>query len=109
MNYSRNFGSSFPQELIAPGNHKDIDAAAGSLIAQYNQYMQNGNIAAAGKLYQDNKALLSLYMLDTSYINLLEEELYNTGLFALLSHDTIVSESQPGETQDTGGYWLQDY
>ena len=109
MNYSRNFGSSFPQKPIAPGNHKDVDAAVSSLVTQYNQYMQNGNMAAASKLYLDNKDLLSLYIIDTSYINFLEEELYNTGLFALLSQDTIVSETQPGENQDVGGYWLQDY
>lgn len=109
MNYSRNFGSSFPQEVIAPGNHRDVDAAVSSLVTQYNQYMQNGDVAAAGKLYHDNKDLLSLYRIDTSYINLLEEELYNTGVFALLSQETIVSETQPGENQDIGGYWLQDY
>lgn len=111
MGYSRTFGSKYPSECISLGTHKDVDNTVVSLINQYNSYVQSGNMVAASNFYTQNKATLDSYSLNVSYINRLEEEIYNTGLYALSSgsSSSITSDTEPTVEQNIGAYWLQDY
>ena len=109
MSYSRTFGSNYPSTLIQLGTHKDVDNSVVGLVNQYNAYVQAGNMVAAGNLYNQNKAKLEPYVLNMSYINRLEEEIYNTGLYALSSNSSITSDTEPTIEQNVGSYWLQDY
>lgn len=109
MTYSRTFGSNFPSECIPLGKHKDVDNTVVSLINQYNSYVQSGNMIVAGNFYDQHKAQLEPYVLNTSYLNRLEEEIYNTGLYALSSSSSINSDTEPTVDQNIGSYWLQDY
>lgn len=109
MSYSRNFGSLFPNKSINVGSHKNVDNTVAKLVSQYNSYMAAGDINSASILYEANKSVLAPYMIDMTYINLLEEEIYNTGLYALMSNDSIVSDEQPEIEQNIGSYWFQDY
>ena len=109
MGYSRTFGSNFPGECIPLGTHKDVDNTVVNLVNQYNSYIQAGNMPAASNYYAKNKAKLEPYMINTSYINRLEEEIYNTGLYALSSSSSITSDTEPEVEQNVNSYWLQDY
>ena len=109
MDYSRNFGSLFPSESISVGTHKDVDNAIVGLINQYNAYVASGNIASASALYEQNKNALSSYMIDAPYLNRLEEEIYNTGLYAMTNSGTVISNKEPEVEQNVGDYWFIDY
>lgn len=108
MNYSYNFGSSFPRKLMPVGTKKDIDDTVKNLITQYYAYIDAGNISAANTLYNDNKGILGDYQIDMAYINRLEEEIYNVGLDVLKKRETIISDSEPVDLADEG-YWYKDY
>ena len=109
MEYSRVFGSNYPNSVINLGSRKDVDNTVISLINQYNYYIQTGDMINATNVYEENKTVLEPYIINTEYINRLEEEIYNTGIYAIKkSGFNIVSEDEPVE-QDTGDYWFKDY
>lgn len=108
MEYSRNFGSNFPSELIPVGTKKDIDDSAKTLINQYYSLVASGDLDAANTLYSSNKATLEPYMINMAYINRLEEEIYNTGLSILNSSSSIISQTEPA-SQNVDSFWYTDY
>lgn len=108
MGYSRTFGSRFPGTCIEVGTHRDVDDSVAAIIRQYNACISSGNMDDAALLYEQNEALLRPYIIDMAYVNRLEEEIYNTGLYAMYTASSVISEQQPAE-QNTGGYWLSDY
>ena len=109
MGYSRTFGSNYPSTLIPLGTHKDVDNTIVNLVNQYNAYVQAGNMTTAMNYYAQNRSKLEPYMINTSYINRLEEEIYNTGLYALSNSSSITSNTEPTVEQAVDSYWLQDY
>lgn len=109
MEYSRNFGSLFPSECISVGTHKDVDNTIVSLVNQYNYYVSINDMENANLIYEQNKNLLSSYMIDAPYLNRIEEEIYNTGLYAMATNGTVISDEQPNIEQNIGDYWLMDY
>ena len=108
MEYSHNFGSNFPSELIPVGDKKDIDDTVKDLIVQYNSYISVGNLDSANELYENNKTKLDSYAIKMKDINRIEEEIYNTGLFALNQIKNIISDTEPA-SQSVGSCWYQDY
>ncbi len=108
MNYSRIFGSQFPNSVISVGSRKDVDNSVIDLINRYNGYVSSGDINAANELYNDNKNLLEPYTFNSNYLNLLEEEIYNLGIGLLSSMSTIISSDMPAN-QSVNSYWLEDY
>lgn len=109
MEYSRTFGSKFPEKMIALGSHKNIDALSAPVIALYNKYIQNNEISKAYELYEENKTLLEPYMINSDKCNYWEEELYNTGLMALSQQISIISNEEPIVEQFNGSCWYQEY
>ena len=113
MEYSRNFGSDFPNAFIPVGNKKDVDHTVVNLINQYYSYIDSGNISGAKSLYEDNKdehgnPILEPYMINMAYINRLEEEIFNTGLSVLKISTNIINNTEPLD-QPEDGYWYTDY
>lgn len=108
MEYSHNFGSNFPNEIIPVGTKKDIDDTVKELINQYYLCIESGDLASANQLYEANKDTLESYQINMEYINKLEEEIYNTGIFALNSIKSIVSSDIP-TSQSVDSFWYQDY
>lgn len=113
MGYSRLFGSQFPEQAIEPGSHKDIDDAVAELINQYNICIQANDLKWAAEIYEENKDILEPYIINAAYINRLEEEIYNAGIYATTNgggaSGTIISETEPDIEQTEGDYWLSDY
>ena len=108
MEYSHNFGSNFPSELIPVGDKKDIDDTVKSLIIEYNSYISAGDLTSANTLYDSNKDTLEPYMINMKYVNRLEEEIYNTALSALNQIKSVISSTEP-VSQSTDSFWYQDY
>lgn len=110
MDYSRTFGSNFPNSMIPYGSHKDVDNTVVGLVNQYNTYIQSGNMTQASQLYEANKFKLEPYIINMTDINRLEEEIYNTGLYALsASASSIISSEEPTTEQANNSYWFLDY
>lgn len=109
MNYQRNFGSKFPDELIDVGTKKNIDDSVIEIVNQYNTYIQSKDIASANALYKANESILSPYKFDSFDVNRIKEELYNIGLCALSFQNTIISDTEPETKQYVGSVWLKEY
>lgn len=108
MEYSYNFGSNFPNELIPVGDKKDIDDTVKDLIIQYDSYISAGNLDLANELYENNKDILDSYAIKMKDINRLEEEIYNIALYVLNQIKSVISDSEPS-SQSVDSYWYQDY
>ena len=108
MEYSHNFGSNFPSELIPVGDKKDIDDAVKSLIIEYNSYISAGDLTSANELYNNNKIILEPYSINMKLINRLEEEIYNTSLYALNQVKNIISDTEPA-SQSLNSHWLKEF
>lgn len=108
MNYQRTFGSHYPGECIAPGTRRDVDDAVIDLVNQYDTYMKQGDVKSANTLLAANQAVLAPYIINTKYLNYLEEEIYNTGIAALSTITQILSDTEP-QAQDEGSCWYQEY
>ena len=108
MNYSRIFGSQFPNQIISVGSRKDIDDSVKLLIGQYYDFINSGDIDSANELYNSNKNILEPYSFNSNYLNLLEEEIYNLGVGLISSMSTIISSDTPAN-QTVDSYWLEDY
>ena len=108
MDYSRIFGSQFPNSVISVGSRKDIDDTVINLINEYNSFIESGDLSSANDLYNNNKTLLEPYTFNSSYFNLLEEEIYNLGVGLLGSMSTVISDDKP-TNQNVDSYWLEDY
>ena len=107
MEYSHIFGSNFPGEIIPVGTKRDVDDTVGSIVTQYYQLMESGDLHAADALYQLNKDLLAPYLINMEYINRLEEEIYNVGLAVLNKSSNIVSVMEPA-SQSEGSFWYKE-
>lgn len=108
MEYSHEFGSEFPNELIEVGTKKDIEDSVAPLISLYYAYVEANNIDGAIDLYNQNKDLLDPYIINMQYINRLEESIYNTGLLSLKKTTTIISSNEPAYQEDDS-CWMQEY
>lgn len=108
MDYSRNFGSNFPNTLIPVGSKLDVDNTIVNLIKQYYAFIDSGNTSSANALFNENKAILEPYIINMEYINRLEEEIFNTGLSVLKKITNVVSADEPLD-QAVDGWWYQEY
>lgn len=108
MDYSNKFGSNFPNEVIPVGTKKDIDDSVKSLISQYYSLIDSNNLDEASTLYNNNKAILEPYIVNSDYFNRLEEEIYNVGIAALNNITTIISDTEP-LTQSVNSHWLKEW
>ncbi len=98
MSYSRVFGSQFPNSVLELSEYKDIGEATDEvkeLIKQFYTFMDAGNIASAAALLETNYNTLKQYYFDMSCVNKLQEEVFNTGLYALKQNATIVASDEP--------------
>lgn len=111
MEYSRIFGSTFPngvESVIPEGNKKDIDDTVYELIKQYYEYIDSGNLAEATELYNTNKVLLEPYSVSSLDYNRWKEELYNLGV-AILNNSSTIHDNEEPATQTTNSHWLVEY
>lgn len=63
----------------------------------------------ANAVLEANKDTLEPALIDSSFINLLQEEIYNIGRYSLMKQQTIISDTMPTDMEVAGSYWMQDF
>lgn len=108
MEYSRNFGSQYPEVQMTVSEKKDIDNNVVAIVNQVETYVRNNDLAHAAELLESNADLLEPYNINSAFFNLIQEEIYNIGLLAISKQNSMVSSTQPTTQTVAGSYWLKD-
>lgn len=109
MGYSRFFGSQFPEESLVIQEKKDVDDSIVTIVNQIQNYINEGSIESANNLLEENKDLLAPSIINSAFINLLQEEIYNVGILALSKQSNMISNEMPTTQEVAGSYWILDY
>lgn len=91
MKYTSEY-SKFPTQLYSKHNFSDMKDAPSSvvtLVENIKTYMKAKNYAQAAQILQDNKSALSKYLIDSTYINTLDEELRNLEIYCKIKKQSI--------------------
>ena len=109
--YSRLFGSQFPDSALVLTGYKDIGEATDAekeLIQQYYTYIDAKDYVNATTLLTSNWDVLNPYYFGMEILNKLEEELYNTQTYALKNNTVVISSDEPNILLYTFGTpWLK--
>ena len=110
-NYSRIFGSQFPEHEMELIEYKDIGEAPAAiqlLARQYYSFMEAGNYTSAYNILKENKNDLIQYYIGMDLLNKLEEEIYNTQIFASKNNTVIIGTDVPDASMYTNATpWLK--
>lgn len=110
-NYSKVFGSNYPDAVIKLTEYKDIGEASASVQAlaqRYYSLMEQNDFAAASSLLHENWNELGQYYCGMEMLNKLEEELYNTQTYALKKNTVYLSKDIPDPLEFTHATpWLE--
>lgn len=88
--------SSFPAKMITKHNFKNIDDSTASLINQINQLRSQGLYSKAAGIIQNNRAVLSQYVIDAAAFRTWEEEIYNTQKYAKKTQQAVyIADEEP--------------
>lgn len=110
-NYSKVFGSQFPETVMELTEYKDIGeapAAIQSLAYQYYLLMESNDYESASTLLKNNWDELKHYYYGMEMLNKLEEELYNAQIYALKNNTMIIGTEVPDASVNTSATpWLE--
>lgn len=79
--YEREF-SSFPEKKIELHNYKNITSEVSNIIKEIDKCRKNKDYAKAQELIKENASVLKPYIFDATRYRTLEEEIYNTHVYA---------------------------
>lgn len=108
MEYSRVFGSNYPNEQIKISEKKDINNEVMPYITEIQKCINNNDLAGATKIIQTAPIDLEPYNINAMFINLLQEHIYNIGIYATSKQNTIIGSSAPTNQLIVGSYWIKD-
>lgn len=103
--YEKEF-TNFPQKLITLHNYKNVDDSIAVLINQINTFRSQGLYAQAAQIEQNNKELLSPYIIDAVTFRVLEEEIYNTQKYAKQQQQSVFFEDEEPDYCEEEDIWL---
>lgn len=107
MNYSREFGSNFPNSVMDIRTFKDVDETVISLVKKVREYQAKGDYASSKAILEDNAELLKDYMLSSDYFNLLAEETRNLEIYAMGNQQqTYYTDVVPTDISSTNDVWI---
>lgn len=112
MEYSRVFGSKFPNATLELSNYKDISDAPDNikeLIKQFYLFWDAGNISSACAIVESNWNALKSYYVGTDFLNKIEEEIYNSYIYAMQQNTHTVVSATPPNASDYPKFttWLK--
>lgn len=109
MEYTRNFGSQFPDNILELRTFLDVDASILQLVNQIKQYQLEGDFFRSQALIDANKEKLDKYMCTSEYINLLDEETRNLEIYAKGVSQTVFYQSEsPVGICSKNDVWIGD-
>ena len=110
-NYSKIFGSQYPDAVMELTEYKDIGEASAEvqfLAQRYYTLMEQKDFAGATALLNNNWDELGKYYYGMEMLNKLEEELYNVQIYALKKNTVYMSKDMPDPSEFTHATpWLQ--
>lgn len=98
--------TNFPHKLIIKHNYKNVDESVATLINQINTLRSQGLYAQAAQIVQNNKELLSPYIIDAVTFRTLEEEIYNTQKYAKQQQQSVFFEDDEPDYCEEEDIWL---
>jgi hypothetical protein len=102
--YEKEF-SSFPTSLIKKHNFKNIDDNIAVIINQINLLRSQGLYSKASEIINDNKDLLSQYIIDAVTYRTWEEEIYNTQIYSRQRQQIVFFDEEEPECLE-GDIWI---
>lgn len=106
INYSRESGSLFPDQVINIPDFKDVDDSIKDIIMQYYQLLSDNDFNSA-RMFLRSYPELDNYIVNAKKLNLLFEELQNIAIFAKLQKLSVISQDEPLGQYDIGTAWYQ--
>ncbi len=103
-NYATEF-SNFPQEKITRHYFKNVDDSIGPVIEEINRLRGQGYYQQAQRLIDNNSDVLSQYIVDATTFRTLEEEIYNTQIYARKKQQVIFFDTAEPDC-DTDDVWI---
>lgn len=97
--------TNFPQKLITKHNYKNVDESIATLINQINTLRSQGLHTQAAQIMQNNKELLSPYIIDAVTFRMIEEEIYNTQKYAKKTQQSVYFEDKEPDCEEED-VWL---
>lgn len=105
MSKFENEYSNFPYKKITRHNFKNIDDSVAALINKINSLRLNRAYDQATSIIQDNKDILSQYVVDAVTFRTWEEEIFNTQKYAKQKQQVIYFDLQEPDCIE-GDVWL---
>ena len=110
-NYSKIFGSQYPDAVMELTEYKDIGEASADvqfLARRYYTLMEQNDFAGASAFLKENWGELGKYYCGMEMLNKLEEELYNVQIYALKQNSVYMSKDVPNASDFTHATpWLE--
>lgn len=97
--------SSFPQEIIKQHHFKDVDDNIASVVNQIKTLQSKGLYNQAARVVDNNRDVLGQYIIDSSLINEMIEQIRNTQLYALQQQQCVFYGNKPLTCND-GDIWI---
>lgn len=100
MSLYENEFSSFPSKKITLHKFKNVDDSIADVINEINILRSQGLYNQASRIVKNNSDVLSQYVIDATTFRTLEEEIYNTQIYAKQKQQCIyVQEKEPDEAE----------
>lgn len=104
--YEREF-SNFPEKKITLHDFKNVDDTIASIINQITTLQVQGYYNQAARIIQNNFDILSHYIVDAITFRTLEEEIYNTQIYAKQVQQSIFfNETEEDFDGIEGDVWI---
>ena len=99
--------SNFPSQKITRHGFRNVDDGTAEIISQINALRSQGMYSKAASIIQNNKDVLSQYIVDAVTFRTWEEEIYNTQKYARQKQQSIYfDESEENFDGIEGDVWL---
>jgi len=105
LKYENEF-SNFPYKKITKHNFKNIDDNIASIINHINALRSQGLYNQAARIIENNKDVLAQYVVDAVTFRTLEEEIYNTQIYAKKVQQQIYFEDEEPDYCEEDDIWI---
>ncbi len=106
MSQYENEFSDFPKKLITKHNFKNIDDSIASIINQINNLRSQGLYTQASLIIDNNKDILSQFIVDAVTFRTWEEEIYNTQKYAKQAQQSIFFDIEEPDYCEEDDIWI---
>ena len=98
--------SNFPQQFISLHNFKNVDDSIANIINQINILRSQGLYNQADRIMENNKDILSQYIIDAVTFRTIEEEIYNTQRYAKKVQQQIYFQDDEPDYCEEDDIWI---